>query len=96
MQNGLPNGPPLWLFYNKHLLLKMVTVVVDDENADSDSDLYYRFDNEYMFVWSIANIHSHFVDVSVEAISRNWPDLIDKLPGCKSQNVCIVTDVLRI
>ncbi len=71
-------------------------VKVDKEEQDGDGvTVYYKFDNEYMFAWTIANIDNHFVDVRVEAVHRDWPSLIDKLPGCKSQNVCVVMDVVN-
>ncbi len=68
-------------------------VKVDEEEQDGDGEVNYRFDNEYMFVCTIPDINNHFVDVRVEAVNRDWPNLNTKLPSCKTQNVCLVVDV---
>ncbi len=70
---GLLTGPPLWLYYNQHLLLKLVKVERDDE--EEADEMYYTIANEYIFVWSIPDFRNNFVDVSVEAVRRDWPEI---------------------
>lgn len=62
----------------------------DEEEAD---EMYYTFANEYIFVWSFPDLPNHFVDVSVEAVRRDWPGFKSSIPSCKSQNVCVIRDV---